>query len=313
MKIKLTRPLRETWGLLRQTFGEWNEDKAPRLAAALAFYTLMSLAPLVVFTIGVAGVLFGQEAARDEVVAQFHALLGPIGAEAVRTLIDNAPTPRTGRFATLFGLATLLFGASGVFAQLQDALNTIWEVRPRPGRGVVLWLRRRLLSFTMVVGTGFLLLVSLLASAALAAAGRYFGGFVPQAAGALEMVNTAIGFVVTTVLFALIFKLVPDAKVRWRHVWLAAALTAALFGLGRHLIGLYLGHSSLATSFGAAASVVVVVLWVYYSAQVLFLGAEFAQVYAHRRGRRPAPVEFAEPATREARREQGLRGRSRAS
>jgi membrane protein len=282
--------LRRVRELALKTLREWNEDKVPRLAAALAYYTLVSLAPLVIFAIRLAGVFFGRDAARDELVAQFDRLVGPVGAQAVAALIDAAPPPGTGHWATLLGVATLVFGASGVFAQLQDAFNTIWEVQPRPGRGPIRWLRRRLVSFTMVVGTGFLLLVSLLVSAALAAAGRFVGGLLPAAASFWQGVTGAVVFAATAVLFAAIFRLVPDVRVRWRDVWPAAVVTAALFGLGREAIGLYLGHSALASSYGAAASLLAVVLWVYYSAQVLFLGAEFTQVFARHRARRPRPA-----------------------
>jgi membrane protein len=298
--------LRDAWSLLRQTFTEWSEDKVPRLAATLAYYTLFSLAPLLVIAIAVAGLVFGREAARGEVVTQLDGLIGRAGAEAIQSLIDNAARPEAGWIATVVGLATLLFGASGVFAQLQDALNTIWEVRPKPGRGLLSMLRQRFVSFTMVLGTGFLLLVSLVVSAALAAAGRYFQGLVPGSETFWQVLTAAISFAATTLLFGLIFKVVPDVKVWWRDVWIGAVATAGLFTLGRYLIGLYLGRSAIGSTYGAAASLVIVILWVYYSAQILFLGAEFTQVWARRHGRGIAPAAYAERVAEREREEEGL-------
>jgi membrane protein len=257
---------------------EWRRDNVPRLAAALAYYALFSLAPLLVVVIGVAGLMFGREAARGELVAQFDHLIGRQGAEAVEALVAAAGTPGTGIVAAVAGLALLLVGASGVFGELQSALNAIWNVEPRPGAGWKTLLRRRLVSFTMVLGSGFLFLVSLTFHAAMAGAGRWLDDRLPDWALFWTIAQSIAGLLLPLVLFALIFRLVPDAEVAWRDAWIGALVTAALFALGRVAIGEYLGRGAIASAYGAASSLVAVVLWVYYSAQILFLGAEITQV-----------------------------------
>ena len=288
------------WGLLGETARDWKDDKADRLSAALAFYTILSLAPLVVIAVAVAGLAVGEEAARGQLSDQLGALMGPQAGAAVESILANAHKPATGVASTIFGAVVLLVGASGVFGELQDSLNTIWEVAPKPGRGVWGMLRDRFFSFTMVLGVGFLLLVSLLVSAGLAAAGDVLSHALPGGDALWKVINFAVSLVVITALFALIYKVVPDVKVAWRDVWVGASVTALLFVLGKLAIGLYLGKSTVASAYGAAASIVVITIWVYYSAQILFLGAEFTQVYARLFGSRIEPSKNAVLVTKDA-------------
>jgi membrane protein len=281
---------REGWELVKETFSEWIDDKAPRLAAALAYYTLFSLAPLLIIAIGIAGMVFGEDAAQGRIMGEVQGMIGERGAAFLQEMLAASREPAHSVIATVVGVAVLLFGATGVFGQLQDAMNTIWEVQQSPGRGWRGIAMDRFLSFAMVLGTGFLLLVSLALSAAFAALGEYVGGVLPVPEAALQTVNFAVSFGLTAFLFALIFKVVPDAKIAWRDVWIGAVLTALLFSIGKLLIGIYLGKSSVASTFGAAASPVVLMVWIYYSAQILFLGAEFTQVYATRFGSRIRPA-----------------------
>ncbi|GAB4207341.1 MAG: YihY/virulence factor BrkB family protein [Roseiflexaceae bacterium] len=292
--------------LIKGAFSDWNEDKAPRLAAAVAYYTVFSLAPLLVIVIAIAGLVFGEEAARGALSNQIEGLVGSTGAQAIEEMIKGASHRESGIIATVIGIVTLLFGASGLFGQLQDALNTIWEVQPKPGQGIVATLKQRFFSFTMVLGTGFLLLVSLVVSAALAGVVQYFQGFLPGADWIWQVVNFVIGLAVTTLLFALIFKIIPDAEIAWSDVWIGAAATAVLFSVGRLLLGLYLGRSSFGSTYGAAGSFVVLLIWIYYSAQILFLGAEFTQVYANRFGSRVKPSPNAVALTDQDRAQQGI-------
>ena len=281
------------FNLLRDTFREWREDGANRLAAALAYYTTFSLAPLLVLIIAIAGLAGGREAAQTRTMAQVEDLLGVEGREFVQGMIESASRPATGLLATFLGAVTLLFGALGVFGELQNSLNTIWEVKPKPAKGwvdgVKRFVLRRLLSFTMVLGIGFLLLASLVLSAALSALGEYIGTRWPLADFWLELINFLISFVVITLLFGMIFKFLPEIKIAWKDVWLGAAVTSALFSLGKFLIGLYLGRSEVGNTFGAAGSLAILLIWIYYSAQILFFGAEFTQVYANRYGSRIVP------------------------
>ncbi|HEU4410957.1 MAG TPA: YihY/virulence factor BrkB family protein [Polyangiaceae bacterium] len=298
--------LKALWGLLKDTARDWKEDKADRLAAALAFYTVLSLAPLVVIAVSVAGLVVGEEAARGQLSGQIATLVGPQAGAAIEGILANAHKPSAGVVGTIVGAAALLLGASGVFGELQDSLNTIWEVTPKPGRGLWGVLRDRFFSFTMVLGVGFMLLVSLVVSTALAAAGKVLSGALPGGETLWGAVNFVVSFGIITTLFALIYKAVPDVKVHWGDVWVGALVTALLFTLGKIGIGLYLGKSTVASAYGAAASVVVITVWVYYSAQILFLGAEFTQVYARTFGSRIEPSKNAIPVTPEARAQQGL-------
>ena len=269
-------------GLLKETFKEWQEDKASRLAAALAYYTAFSIAPLLIIVIAIAALAFGEQAAQGEIVGQIQGLVGKDGAEAIQTMINNSRKPTTGIVATLISVGILLFGATNVFTQLQDALNTIWEVAPKPGvKGLV---KTRIVSFTMILGIGFLLLVSLVLSAALAVMGNYLSGLIPGLQFLWSILNFVISFGVITLLFALIYRFLPDVKITWGDVGIGAAMTALLFTIGKSLIGLYLGNSSVGSTYGAAGSFVVVLLWVNYSAQILLFGAEFTQVYARQFG-----------------------------
>lgn len=276
--------LKTVISLLKQTFTEWQEDKAPTLAAALAYYTVFSLAPLLIIVIAIAGLVFGPDAAQGQIVAQLQSLIGKEGAETVQELILKASEPKSGMIATLVGIATLLWGASNVFTNLKEALNTIWNVSPPPGRGIWGFLQDRVLSFAMILGIGFLLLVSLVISAILAAVSYWLNGFLQLPINIWQIVDFAISFGVVTLLFALIYKLLPDVNLAWNDVWIGAAITSVLFTIGKSLIGVYLGGSGIASTYGAAGSFVIILLWINYSAQILFLGAEFTQVWANRYG-----------------------------
>jgi membrane protein len=276
---------RHGFRLIQDTFKEWTEDSVPLLAAALAYYTVFSLAPLLIIAIAIAGPVFGEAAPQGEIVRQIQGLVGRDGAEAIQAMLQNAQKPGSGgTLSTLIGIVLLLVGASGVFGQLQTALNTIWEVKPKPGRGIWSFIQSRFLSFAMVVVIGFLLLVSLLLSAVLAGIGAFFSNFIPQYAILGQLLNFIISFGVVTVLFASIYKFLPDVRVPWKNLWVGAAVTALLFNIGKYLLGLYLGSSSVASTYGAAGSLVVLLIWVFYSAQILLIGAEFTQVYSKYRG-----------------------------
>jgi membrane protein len=279
--------------VLKQTVKDWADDKAPRLGAALAYYTVFSIAPLFVIVIAIAGIWFGKQAAQDQIFQQIAGLIGDKGAEAVSGMLKAADKPKEGMIASVLAVVTLLFGATGVFIQLQDALNTIWEVKPKPGRGIMGFIRQRLLSLAMVFGIGFLLLVSLVLSAGLAAAGKWFSGALPGGEEVWHALNFTISFLVISGVFTLMFKYLPDVKVAWKDVWLGGMLTAFLFTVGKYALGMYLGRSSVSSAYGAAGSLVILLLWVYYSAQILFLGAEFTQVYANRFGKKLEPADNA--------------------
>ncbi|MFN8473225.1 MAG: YihY/virulence factor BrkB family protein [Anaerolineae bacterium] len=295
------------FGLLKDTFSQFNEDKAPRLGASLAYYTVFSLAPLLVIAIGIAGLVFGAEAARGQIMNSIGGLVGDQGAQGIQAMVQGASQQRTGGIvATIIGIVALLFGASGVFGALQDSLNTMWEVQPKPGRGIMGLIKSRFFSFTMVLGTGFLLLVSLIVSTGLSAFGAWLGNAMPGGEGLWQVINFIFSLAVITVIFALVFKYIPEAKIAWRDVWIGAFITALLFTIGKFVIGLYLGHSAFSSSYGAAGSLLVLLLWVYYSAQILFFGAEFTQVYANTYGSRMTPKPGAVPMTEEARAEQGM-------
>lgn len=278
--------LKTVISLLKQTFTEWQEDKAPTLAAALAYYTVFSLAPLLIIVIAIAGLVFGAEAAQGQIVTQLQGLIGKDGAETIQELIVNASHPKSGTIATIVGVATLLWGASNVFTNLKEALNTIWNVKPTPGRGIWGFLQDRVLSFAMILGIGFLLLVSLVISALLAAISYWLNGLLHVPVDIWQIVDFAISFGVVTLLFALIYKVLPDVNLAWNDVWIGAAITSILFTIGKSLIGIYLGSSGIASTYGAAGSFVIILLWINYSAQILFLGAEFTQVWANRYGSR---------------------------
>jgi membrane protein len=274
--------------IFRQAFLDWLDDKAMQMGAALAFYSVLSMAPLLMIAIAIAGLVFGEEAARGEVVGQMRSLVGTEGAEAIQAMLAHARKPGAGALASLFGIITLLFGASGVFGQLQEAMNVIWKVPDQKINGIVAFLNRRFLSFAMVLGTGFLLLVSLAASALIAAIGAQFGKLWPEWNLLLKFVNLSISFGTITLLFAMIFRLLPDVHVAWIDVWTGALVTALLFTCGKWLIGIYLTHAAVGSAYGAAGSLVVLTLWIYYSAQILLFGAEVTHVCSQFYGSRAA-------------------------
>jgi membrane protein len=277
--------------LLKDTFNKWTAHKAPRLGASVAFYTLLSFAPLLILIAAVIALVFTKEAAHKDLVNQARQMIGTRGADTVESLLANAQKPSSGILASIIAFITLLFGASSVFIELRDALNTIWDVTPQSSSGWKGILKDRLFSFGMVLSVGFLLLVSLILSAALAFLGKFFGEAVPIPPAILEIVNFVVSFAVITVLFALMFKFVPAVHIPWRDVLIGAVGTALLFTIGKFLLGVYLGKASVGSAYGAAGSLVAVIVWVYYSAQIFFFGAEFTRVYsdAHRHPNRPAP------------------------
>ena len=285
---------KEIFPILKEAGSDWMEDQASTLGAALAYYTVFSLAPLLIIAIAIAGLVFGQEAAQGQIFEQLRGLLGEASAKAMQDMVQDANAkPATGVVATLIGVVTLLFGASGVFGQLQTSLNAIWDVEPKPGRGILGLVRDRILSFGFILVVGFLLLVSLLLTAAVALVAQWFGGMLPAMETLAQILNFVVSLAVITLLFAMIFKFLPDAKIAWHDVWIGAFITALLFTVGKFALGLYLGKSGVGSSYGAAGSLIVLLLWVYYSSQILFFGAEFTQVYANRFGSHVAPADNA--------------------
>ena len=274
-------PLREWWPLIKKSTSAWSDDYAPSMGAALSYYTVFSLAPMLLIVIAIAGLVFGQDAARGALFDQLSGMMGKDAAAGVQGILASASKPSEGVLATVIGVAVLLLGATTVFGELQDALNRIWRA-PAAASGSGLWglLRSRFLSFGMILGIAFLLMVSLVVGAGVSALGKwwspFFGGWEFLAQG----LTFLFGFAVTMLGFAMIYKLMPRVAVKWHDVWIGAAVTALLFSLGRFLIGLYIGKSGVASGFGAAGSLVVVFVWVYYSAQIFLLGAEFTWVYA---------------------------------
>jgi membrane protein len=303
---------RQIWRLLRQTFQEWNEDKVSRLAAALAYYTVFSLTPLITISLAIVGMVFGKDAARGELVAQIQGLVGRQSAQVIETAIANISQNSHPGITSLINIGVLLFAASGVFAELQGALNTIWEVAPKPGKEIRLFIRQRLLAFLMVMAIGLLLLASLMLNTFLVAASHLVtsshfvinilpGGTIPW-----RLLNTVGSFVITTLLFGLIYKYLPQAKIAWSDIWIGALMTATLFSIGKFALGLYLGRNTFSSAFGAAGSLVFVVAWVFYSAQILFFGAEFTHVYARQYGSYIRPRKYAIALTEDARVQQGI-------
>jgi membrane protein len=286
--------IKQVWSLVKESGSAWVEDRAASLGAALAYYALFSIAPLLLIAITIAGFFFGAEAARGEIFEQIRGLIGEEGATALEGLLKSASKPGNTVLGMATGVFLLILGATTAFAELQAALDRIWDV-PASKRPSGIWgmIRSRLLSLGLVAAIGFLLMVSLVASAALSALGKWWGGWFGEYRVVLEAVNQVVTFVIFTGLFALIYKLLPSIKIAWRDVWVGAAVTSLLFAIGKFAIGYYLGTSSVASGFGAAASVVVLLVWVYYSAQIFLLGAEFTWVYAHRHGSkasRPNPT-----------------------
>ena len=268
------------WQLVKGAASAWIDDYAPSMGAALSYYTVFSLAPLLLIVVSVAGLVFGEEAVRGELFAQLQGLMGADAAKAIQDLLASVNKPAKGVFATLIGIALLIFGATTVFGELQDALDRIWRAPAREKGGLWSLLRARLLSFGMILGLAFLLMVSLVLGAAIAALGKWWGPAFGGWETLLQIVNLVVGFGLTTVVFAMIYKMMPRVKVQWHDVWLGALVTSLLFTIGKFLIGLYIGKSGVASGFGAAGSLIVVFIWVYYSAQIFLLGAEFTWVYA---------------------------------
>ena len=281
--------------LLKDSFMEWKDDGALDLGASLAYYTIFSLAPLLLIVIGVAGIFFGREAVQGQLVSELRGLIGEQGGEAIQTMIANVGRERTGVLATIVGVVTILFGATGVFVQLQNSLNRVWEVKAKPERGIWSFVRTRLISFGMLLGIGFLLLVSLAISAAVTSLGTWAAGLMPGTEMVLQVLTFVLSFALMTLLFAMIFKVLPDVEIAWRDVWIGAVATALLFTIGKFLISFYLARSTVASTYGAAGSLVVLLLWIYYSSQILFFGAEFTQVYAGRYGSQIRPSQHAVP------------------
>jgi membrane protein len=271
--------------MLKATFLAWRADNASQQAAALAFYTLFSLAPVLIIGIAIAGFVFGESAARGEIFDQIQGIVGDSSAEAIEALIQSASRPHAGLMATIIGVAAMLIGATAAFNQLHTGLNAVWHVTGKPSRGIVMGeIQRRLISFLMVLGIGFLLLLSLLVSISFSALTKALSGFLPPIPYFGRFWSFIGSFAIAILLFAMIFKVLPDVKIAWGDVWIGSSVTSLLFTLGKVLIGLYLGRKSVSSAYGAAGSLIVVFFWVYYSAQILFFGAEFIRVYSERHG-----------------------------
>ena len=281
----MSRLINKYWPLIKGAVSAWIEDYAPSMGAALSYYTVFSLGPVLLIVISIAGLIFGAEAARGEIFGQLRGLMGVDAAKAIEDVLTSVDKPTEGVTATVIGLVLLFIGATTVFGELQDALDRIWRA-PARDKTSGLWglLRARLLSFGMILGIAFLLIVSLVLSAATAALGKWWSGAFGSWEVLAQVVNLLVGFAVTTFAFAMIYKIMPRVSVRWHDVWIGAAVTALLFTIGRFLIGLYIGKSGIASGFGAAGSVIIVFVWVYYSAQIFLLGAEFTWVYARTLG-----------------------------
>ncbi len=275
----------KSWiSLAKETYGQWSAHQAPRLGASVAFYSVLSFAPLLLLATAVIALVFDARSANGALVDEARQLMGDQGAQTVESLLKNAQKPSSGIFASVVAFLTLLFGASGVFGELRDALNLIWDAKPKDAGGFMGLIRQRIFSFGMVLSVGFLLLTSLMLSAALAYVGHSFGQILPVPPIVLQTLNFVLSFAVVTALFALMFKYVPAVKIPWRDVLIGAIATALLFTIGKFLLGLYLGKASVGSTYGAAGSLVAVIVWIYYSAQIFFFGAEFTHVYAKDQG-----------------------------
>jgi membrane protein len=283
------------WQFLKTTINEWVDAEPFQLAAALSYYTLFSLAPLLLIAIGVAGIVFGREAAQNQIVETLQGMIGQDSAKTVQEMIQASnEKPKTGMLSTIIGFVALLFGAGGVVGQLQTSLNRMWEVKPKSDQGVWGFLRQRFFSFAMVLAIGFLLLVSLVVTAVLSSFTAMLSSFLGDATFVAHAIDIFVSFGFVTLLFALIYKYVPDVEIEWRDVWVGAALTSILFTIGKYLIGLYIGTSGVSSTFGAAGSLITILVWVYYSSLIFFLGAEFTRVYATQYGSGVAPAENAQ-------------------
>jgi membrane protein len=287
--------LGSNWQFCRRVVVQWVNNEPFELAAALSYYTLFSLTPVLVIAIGIAGIAFGHETAQQQILETIQDLIGPEGTEAVRVMIQNLSSrPETGRISTLLGFVVLFFGAGGVVAELQSALDKIWEVTPKPSSALWGFLRQRFISFAMVLAIGFLLLISLIASAILTSLTELLGQFVGATAVIIYVLDIVVSFFFVTLLFAMIYKFVPDARIQWRDVAIGSALTAFLFTIGKFCIGLYLGTSGITSVYGAAGSLITILLWVYYSSLIFFFGAQFTRTYASEYGSGIIPADYAE-------------------
>jgi membrane protein len=282
---ELAQVLHRYWQDLKCTTSSWLEHEGPRLAASLSLYSLLSLAPLVILTIATASVMFGRSAAQEALIDEVREVMGGDGARTVQTVIEHGKEPHAGSVASLIGIIILIVGASSVFGELRSALNKIWDVQPAHSAGLLALFKSRLVAFALVLGCGFLLLVSLVFSTALAAFGRFFSAHLSLPTGLLAATNALVSFAGIFVLIALILKYVPDVILRWRDVWPGALATALLFTIGKAVLGLYLGKTAVGSAYGAAGSIIVVILWVYYSAMIFYFGAEFTRLRASRRAR----------------------------
>lgn len=300
---------RSFFGLVKETFKDWTQDKASRLGAALAYYTIFSIGPMLVVAISIAGLVFGEAAAKGQITGTLGSVLGPDSATFIEGLVKSASKPAEGTISAAVGLGTLLLGAMGIFGQLKDSLNTIFEVETLPGGGILTAVTRNVLSFGMVLGVGFLLLASLLVNALLSTLGPFLRDTLPGGALLWNAVNFGVTLVVIGVMFGLIFKVLPDVRVGWKEVLLGGFVTAVLFMLGQLALGFYLSFANVGSAFGAAASLVIILVWIYYSAQILFLGAEFTQAYANGYGSGLSPKPHARFVTEEAMAQQGLKSK----
>ncbi len=285
--------LKSVFSLLITAFGSWKEDRASLLAAALAYYAILSIAPLIVISITIAGAVFGEDAARGEIVSTLEGLIGTRSAQVIESIVSNAAQPELNSLASIIGAIALLISASGLFFHLQTALNIVWSVKVKPKTSLWGVLRKRLLSFAMVLVIGFLLLASLLISTAISAISHLDISFISSSSVLWQWADAVVSLGIVILLFALIYKYLPDVKLSWRDVWTGAMITAVLFILGKYLVGIYISRSSLATAYGAAGSLMVVLLWIFYSAQILLFGAELTQTYTYRYGKRVRPNRYA--------------------
>lgn len=293
--------LRRLWTVFQHAAYEWSEDKASRMAAAVAFYAVFSLTPIVVLAYKIGGQVFGREATLREILGQAKLLIGDKGSSGIELLIDNAPEPGGSLLSTAIGLGVMIFAATGVFTELKDSLNTIWEVQPKPGISLLVLARDRVFGFAMVLVIWFLMLISLVISAMLAGLTRF-----EWLAGMIQFTETWVSLLLTTLLFALIYRILPDARVAWRDVWLGAGVAAVLFAVGKLVFGLYLGHSEIGSNYGAASSLVIVILWTYFTCLILLFGAEISQVHARLRQARVVPSETGVRVTEHERVQQGV-------
>jgi membrane protein len=286
--------MKRFFNLFKDAGKDFMADSAPRLGASVAFYTIFSISPLFIIVIALLTFfMHDSTAARDQIYEQISGLVGPKGAETIQSIINQPESEKHGIIATIIAVVTLLLGSTGVFMELQQALNRIWEVEVKGGGGIWGFVKHRLLSFAMVLTIGFLLLVSLILTAGISALGKYVGSYIPAFEAISQILNFVASFGVITVLFALMFKYMPDVRMPWKDVWIGAAMTSLLFAVGKLGLGMYLAKPTTANAFGAAGSLVVVLLWVYYSAQILFFGAEITQVYAKQRGSKVVPTKHA--------------------